>query len=135
MKLFFILSDIHEIVCVLPEPAVTPSCPYMVCVRNMRPLVNTHARVLHAPHPELCGCERNWGIRMHIRACVYINIHFHPVCGVFRLADLRFTPAGGPYLLKGGGGAIAMQRQPFRMCRAGLIKDVELRCSAGPLQR
>lgn len=41
-------------------------------------------------------------------------------------ADLWFTPAGGPDSLKGG------RRQRFRICRARLIKDVELRMFRRP---
>lgn len=103
MKLFFILSDIHEIVCVLPEPAVTPSCPYMVCVRNMRPLVNTHT---HG--------------RLLIRNSVDVKETGELGCTLGLVSTLISTfilcaecsdsliygshQQGGPNLLKGGGG-------------------------------
>lgn len=62
-------------------------------------------------------------MRIHVRTHVYINIHFHPViCGSARRSTVHTSR--GPNFLKGE--PTAVQKQPFTICPASLIKDVDL---------
>lgn len=81
MELFFILSDIHDIFRVLPEPAVTPLCHNGVHVCGPYGVRLTHTSVSSSlTLARIRGYERNWSIRMHIKTRVYIHINFHPMC-------------------------------------------------------